>query len=274
MWFSVPSVAMFMSGYRMLKPDSFPSLRYSLFCGEPLSATLADEWQKAAPNSILENLYGPTEATIAISRYRWDSNTSPEECENGIVPIGWIFDKQRSTIIDPEQKPVPSGSTGELCLSGSQVTQGYLNNPEKTRSQYIKISELGEDTWYRTGDLAKQDERGCLYYFGRIDNQVKILGHRVELDEVDAALREAYGSEMAVSIAWPIKDGTATGIVAFVHGDQKPDESQIQEHCRKILPSYMVPKRIYFIDKLPLNANGKIDRLRLIEMLDETKGRL
>jgi len=88
MWFSVPSVAMFMSKMRLLVPGAFPTLRYSLFCGEPLSASLADQWQNVAPNSTVENLYGPTEATIAISYYTWQKN-SKELCVNGIVPIGW-----------------------------------------------------------------------------------------------------------------------------------------------------------------------------------------
>ena len=88
MWFSVPSVIGLLSRLRLLAPKSFPSLRYSLFCGEPLPAASAERWLQAASNSLLENLYGPTETTIAISHYRWDEKRSPEECVNGIVPIG------------------------------------------------------------------------------------------------------------------------------------------------------------------------------------------
>jgi amino acid adenylation domain-containing protein len=287
MWFSVPSVAMFMSGYRMLKPNTLPSLRYSLFCGEALSAVLADQWQKAAPHSVLENLYGPTEATIAIAHYRWDGVKSPPACVNGVVPIGWTFDGQfaavipvEGTLYEPSQgatipralvSPLcPPGEPGELCLSGSQVTRGYLNNPEKTSEQYILIPSQGEGLWYRTGDLVKQDEQGCLYYLGRIDNQVKVLGHRIELGEIDAVLREAAQTEMAVSIAWPVKDGRATGIVAFVAGKTSITEKAIQSQCLKRLPDYMVPRRVYFIESMPLNVNGKIDRLKLQENLEKT----
>lgn len=287
MWFSVPSVAMFMSGYRMLKPNSLPTLRYSLFCGEALSAALADQWQKAASNSILENLYGPTETTIAIAHYRWDALQSPPHCINGIVPIGWMFSGQRAAVIPVEGaryeqagadgvrralvSPLrPTGESGELCLAGSQVTNGYLNNPEKTREQYILIPSQGDGLWYRTGDLVKQDEQGCLYYLGRIDNQVKVLGHRIELGEIDAVLREAAQNETAVAIAWPVKDGRATGIVAFIAGAASLDEKAIQAYCRKQLPDYMIPRRVHFIDSMPLNVNGKIDRLKLQQILENS----
>ncbi|MCK5013112.1 MAG: amino acid adenylation domain-containing protein [Candidatus Omnitrophica bacterium] len=269
MWFSVPSVAMFMSKFRMLNPGVYPTLRCSLFCGEPFSSVLAAQWQEAAPNSVVENLYGPTEATIAISYHTWDSNSTPEKCTNGIVPIGTIFDGQKCRLIDKQHNVAATGQPGELCLSGSQVTKGYLNNPEKTRSQYIKIPSVGENTWYRTGDLVKQDEDGCLYYLGRIDNQVQILGHRVELQEVDHALRKASGTEMALSVAWPIKDGMAAGVVGFIGGQNNAEEAQIFEYCRSELPEYMVPRKLYFIKDIPLNSNGKMDRLQLKEMLDK-----
>ena len=277
MWFSVPSVAMFMSGYRLLKPNSLPTLRYSLFCGEALSATLAEQWQKAASNSIVENLYGPTETTIAIAHYRWDSLQSPAECVNGIVPIGWTFSGQQACIIqlgksvEDEATPLAVQEAGELCLSGSQVTGAYLNNPLKTQQQFIKIPSLGDDLWYRTGDLAKQDEKQCFHYLGRIDNQVKILGHRVELGEIDTFLREVSGCEMAVSLAWPLREGHATGIVAFIAGKSMAGEKEIQNYCQKNLPDYMVPKKIYFIETMPLNVNGKIDRLKLQEILETKK---
>jgi len=286
MWFSVPSVAMFMSGYRMLKPDSLPGLRYSLFCGEALSATLADQWQKAASNSIVENLYGPTETTIAIAHYRWEATDSPAKCLNGVVPIGWMFAGQQAAIIPADgceyeddgavrrlQSPLcADGVAGELCLCGSQVTQGYLNNPEKTREQYVRIPALGENIWYRTGDLAKRDTDGCLYYLGRIDNQVKILGYRVELGEIDAVLRQAAGTENAVSLPHPLREGRATGVVAFVAGKPQTNEKSILAYCQKHLPDYMLPKRVYFIEEMPLNVNGKIDRLKLKEMLEHKQG--
>lgn len=269
MWFSVPSVGMIMSKMRMLKPDSFPTLRYSLFCGEPLPSSLAEKWQMAAPNSVLENLYGPTETTIAITLYKWDNNLSPEECINGIVPIGWVFEGQRSAVIDQDKSQVPINEVGELCLSGSQVTEGYLNNPEKTAQCYIHIPSLGQDKWYRTGDLVKKDKNGCMYYLGRTDNQVKILGYRIELQEVDAVLSKASESDMVISIPWPVREHYVEGLIGVVCKSGQINECQVISYCKRFLPEYAVPKKIYFLDKLPLNTNGKIDRVKLREMLED-----
>lgn len=267
-WFSVPSVAMFMAKLKQLKPHAFPSLRCSLFCGEALPAEAARNWQASAPNSLIENLYGPTETTIAITNYAWQSDFSPRECLNGLVPIGWVFEGHDVCVIDHEMNPVGQGEKGELCLSGKQVTGGYLNNPEKTKSQFITIEAHGDRTWYRTGDLVTRDERGCLYYHGRIDHQVKIHGFRVELQEVDAILREAAGTDLVVSIPWPVSGNMAEGIVSFISDDSDAGEELLIAHCRKTLPAYMVPQKCYFIHQMPINANGKIDRARLREMVE------
>ena len=267
MWFSVPSVIMFMQKMRMLKPNSLPSLRFSLFCGEPLLASMAEAWRQAAPNSTLENLYGPTEATIAISHYRWESG-SASCCTNGIVPIGRVFPGQEACVIDRERQKVAPGVAGELCVAGSQVTGGYLNNEAKTREQFVTLS--GSDrTWYRTGDLVLEDANGCLQYLGRIDNQVQVCGHRVELQEVDHALRAASKTDMAVSVAWPIDSGRADAIYGFVCEQCNFDTQSVIEHCRKVMPDYMVPRRLFVIDEMPLNVNGKIDRSALAKRVGE-----
>jgi amino acid adenylation domain-containing protein len=268
MWFSVPSVIGVLARLRLLPPGCFPSLRYSLFCGEPLASSYAQLWQEAAPNSILENLYGPTETTIAISRYRWNKNGSSQECRNGIVPIGWIFDGQECRVVGTDRKAVPAGVTGELCLSGSQVTDGYWNEPQKTQEQFVRLPAAGERPWYRTGDMVQPGANGCFYYLGRIDHQVKIRGYRVELQEIEAVLRRACGTEQVVSVAWPIENGSADGVVAFVAGVAALNYDRVLDDCNKILPDYMVPRKIYLCDEMPLNANGKIDRHRLVSMLE------
>jgi acyl-CoA synthetase (AMP-forming)/AMP-acid ligase II len=159
------------------------------------------------------------------------------------------------------------GEVGELCLAGTQVTSGYWNNPKKTKDQFIRLPSLGTELWYRTGDLVKEDKYGCLHYIGRIDSQVKIRGYRVELQEIDLVLRDASKAEQAVSLAWPVQDGSADGIVAFMCGNRESDEQRIVAYCQKFLPQYMVPRKVYFIDEMPLNVNGKIDRLQLAERL-------
>jgi amino acid adenylation domain-containing protein len=267
MWFSVPSAAGYMLKMNMLSPGWLPSLRYSLFCGEPLPAAYAEAWQAAAPNSIVDNLYGPTEATIAFTRYRWDSRKSPAECVNGIVPIGWAFSGQSTRVVGPDRNELAPGEPGELCLAGSQVTKGYWNNPGKTREQFVRLAG-GNAVWYRTGDHVRQGPDGCLYYLGRLDNQVKIRGYRVELQEIDWVLRQASGTGDATAVAWPVSDGTATGVAGFIAGRSGRDPQAILEYCRERLPYYMVPAKLYELPSIPLNANGKIDRSALIRILE------
>jgi amino acid adenylation domain-containing protein len=266
-WFSVPSVAMFASKLGLLQPGEFATLRWSLFCGEALSSSLAEAWQQAANNSILENLYGPTEATIAITYYRWDSATSPAECVRGLVPIGWPFEGQQVCVANEDFAVVPAGESGELCLGGSQVTRGYLNDPEKTAKSFVRLKHTADQIWYRTGDLVRQDERGCLFYLGRRDFQVKVNGYRVELQEIDLVLREAARTEMAVAIPWPLQDGSASGIVGVLTGADPALDQAVLAACDRRLPRYMVPNRLYHFPQMPLNVNGKIDRGKITEML-------
>jgi amino acid adenylation domain-containing protein len=267
MWFSVPSVIGVMQRMRLLPPSCFPSLRYSLFCGEALPAACAQLWQQAAPRSVVENLYGPTETTIAISHYRWDKAQSPEECLHGIVPIGWIFAGQRCAVIDRGCR-LPTDACGELCLSGSQVSRGYWNEAQRTEERFVRLASLGDTVWYRTGDLVKQEPNGCLHYLGRIDRQVKIRGYRAELQEVEAVLRKACGTGEVVCEAWPSSNGVAEGVIAFVSGVGAFDQNRLLARCRKDLPDYMVPSRIFQCHEMPLNANGKIDRAELVNLLE------
>ena len=268
MWFSVPSVVGAVTRLRLLQPGNLPSLRYSLFCGEPLPAAYAQSWQESAANSIVENLYGPTEATIAISNYRWDPVRSTQESLNGIVPIGKVFAGQTVGVFDENRRAVGIGEPGELCLSGSQVTTGYWNNPEKTREQFVHMPDDDETLWYRTGDLVKRDEHGSLLYLGRIDHQVKIRGHRVELQEIEEAVRKACGSNQVVSVPWPMRNGSGDGVVAFISGVESIDHTRIVDYCSGQLPEYMVPKKIYLLQEMPLNVNGKIDRQKLVQILE------
>lgn len=270
-WFSVPSVIGFLSRTRLLAPASLPTLRWSLFCGEPLPSAYAQQWQEAAPNSVVENLYGPTEATIAITRYRWDRATSPSECLNGIVPIGWPFDGQKVSVVSEDLHPVAKGQSGELCLAGSQVTQGYWNNAQKTQQQFVRLSHGGDTLWYRTGDLVCEGADGCLRYLSRIDHQVKIRGYRVELQEIEGVLRQACGVEQVAAVPWPVADGNAEGIVAFVSGVMRVSPEQTLQFCRELLPDYMVPRKIHQLEEMPLNANGKMDRKKLAHYLEVGK---
>jgi acyl-coenzyme A synthetase/AMP-(fatty) acid ligase len=268
-WYSVPSIGLNMLKLDRLKAGSLPSLRYTLFCGEALPKNLAKSWAKAARNSAIENYYGITETTHQVSVYKWDDEMSERECINDIVSIGKIFDGLKYSILDENQKTVSAGSPGELYVSGVQITREYFNDPERTQAAYVKIPHLGSEVWFKTGDLVKERDNRNLNYLGRLDNQVQILGNRVELQEVDCILKRASGSEMVVSLAWPIKNGVAERIVSFIAESEEPEKAKILEYCRNTLPPYMVPQRIIFIDKIPLNDNGKSDKQKLIKILED-----
>lgn len=265
-WFSVPSAASIMSRMRLLRPGLFPSLRYSLFCGEALPAKILIAWQAAAPNSVIENLYGPTEATIAITSYRWDDVDARRRGRNGVVPIGWAFRGQRSRVVDENLEPVQPGQPGELLVGGSQITPGYWGSPEETRARYVTLGD--RLTWYRTGDRVVEDNDGCLHYLGRLDDQVKIRGYRVELQEIDHTLREICDSDQVACIAWPVDNGIADSIVAFVSQPTNSSDEEIIRRCRESLPEHMVPRRIVFVADMPRNANGKVDRRKLRTQLE------
>jgi D-alanine--poly(phosphoribitol) ligase subunit 1 len=263
-WSSVPSIAAFMKRMRMLKPAAFPSIRYSVFAGEALPYPLAEAWREAAPFSLIENLYGPTEATVYCIGATVGPNFPPTPGRN-TVPSGFPLPGLDGAILDEALNFLPAGEEGQLAISGGQIAQGYFNDPELTRQRFPTIDGK---TWYLTGDLARQDERGIFHHLGRIDNQVKILGNRVELEEVEAHLREIVGTDLVAAVAWPITDSRATGIVAF-HCSPGINRDAVCDEMKKRVPDYMIPKRVHLLDKLPLGSSGKIDRKALTRMLDE-----
>ena len=244
-WFTVPSLAQMVVRSGRLRKNSMPTLRLCLFCGEALLATTASAWQDAAPKATLENLYGPTEATIWCLAYTWDSAKSPEECLYGIVPIGLPISSVDSRIVD-----------GELCITGPQIFAGYLNAPEKTAEAFL----FCDRRYYLTGDLVDRSPRGNYRYIGRRDSQIKRQGYRIELAEIELALRKAGCTDAVVIFPTMGEEGR---LVAFVIS-QIP-EDHLKEALRLVLPTYMVPKRIFAVTGYPLNMNGKVDRGLLIE---------
>lgn len=269
-WFSVPSTAVFMKKLGMLKPESYPDLRLSLFCGEPLPAESAKAWAAAAPASIVENLYGPTELTIACTLYRWDEERSPAEAALGVVPIGEPYPGMTAIVVDDGLREVAPGEDGELLLTGPQVTLGYWQDAEKTAAAFV-VPPGFDEVYYRTGDrVRKPADGGPLTYRGRVDHQIKVLGHRVELGEIEAAIREETGADGVVAVGWPPTPAGAGGVVAFV-GELGHDVTKTLDALKARLPNYMVPRELRLLDELPLNANGKFDRKALTRLLEETR---
>ncbi len=272
-WFSVPSTAGFMQRFGMLTPGAYPGWRSGVFAGEALPASLAAAWRVAAPNCVLHNFYGPTEATVSVTFAPWrDENDSAPD---GGVPIGRPFSDQKIAVVDENLRRVPVGERGELCLGGSQVAPGYWRAPDLTADRFVALPEDGdgaENRWYRTGDVVSWDDRLGLLFHGRADRQIKIRGYRVEIGEIETALRAAADTQFAAALGWPkVSPGVAGGVVAFVAGTaQSP--AAIVAGCKTRLPDYMIPNRVTTLDALPLNANGKVDYKALERMLETPHG--
>src|SRR4030095_9760533 len=270
-WFSVPSTAVFMRRFGVLKTGMYRGLRLSLFCGEALPVEIVRHWALAAPNSIIENIYGPTELTIACTAYRWDNTKSPDECEQGIVPIGQPFDGMRAVIVDEQLHEVVDGTDGELLMTGRQLSLGYWQDEEKTRQAFVRVAGKN-GTYYRTGDRVRQPGPGKpLVYMGRLDNQIKVLGHRVELGEVEAAVRQVSGLAGVVALGWPTTESGADGIEVFLEADRF-DTNALATRLKEKLPAYMLPSNILVLLRFPLNATGKHDRKALQLILEKKFG--
>jgi amino acid adenylation domain-containing protein len=261
-WCSVPSTGVLMKRFGVLTPGRYPGVRYALFCGEPLPADVAESWALAAPSATVENLYGPTELTVACSSYQWDRDRGRAECADGMVPIGWPLPGMCAVIVDETLQEVAPGEIGELLMSGPQVSAGYWNNDDATRDAYVKRDGTGS-VFYRTGDRVRRPAgNGPMEYVGRVDGQIKVLGHRVELGEIEARLREEAGVEQAVALGWPKTATGAGGVVAFVTGKDL-DGGALRKRLDARLPAYAVPRLVHVVPELPLTANGKVDRQAL-----------
>lgn len=244
-WFSVPSLPALMERMRGLQAGSLPAVRYAFFCGEALPYSVARAFAKAAPQAVLTDLYGPTEATIAITAHRIDRAHLDRP---GLVPIGLPFPGHKA-IIDNE----------ELCVTGPQISNGYIGLPEANAAAFMDITGTGE-RWYRTGDRVRMDTDGTLHYLGRIDHQVKVAGHRVEPGEVDELLAPMLSGGSAITV--PVQESGGTRLVTFINVPH--DTAELLAHCRAHLPSYMVPERILVREEFPMTGHGKTDRQQLI----------
>ena len=268
-WFSVPSTLADALRLKTLQPGVLPALRLSLFCGEPLPVACLEAWRAAAPHSRVENLYGPTEATVACLVERCDASMAVT-AERAVVAIGRPFPGMQAAIHDAESGFLPPGEVGELVLAGAQVSAGYWQDDELTGARFSVLEHPthGRQRWYRTGDLARQAADGRFHHLGRSDHQVKLRGHRVELEEIEAHLRDAAGTASVAAVAWPIQNGSALGIVAFL-GAAPRTIPEVRERLAARLPAYMVPRRIVELEALPLASSGKLDRRALIELLED-----
>jgi amino acid adenylation domain-containing protein len=266
-----PSQALLMRKLRQLQPDTLPDMRLSLFCGEALPCEIADAWAQAAPNSVVENIYGPTELVISCLIHRWDKTLSMEKAINDIVPIGAPHDDIVALVIDEKCNVLPQGELGELVISGPMTPAlGYWKNEAKTREVLIDLP--GYDApFYRTGDIAVQDvETGIFNWVARLDQQIKYHGHRIELGDIEAAIRRCIDCQQAVVVPWPIEDGQIMGLTVFVESENVIPDQEFFDRLSREVPDYMVPKSVIFQDRFPLNTSGKVDRPKLKAQLADT----
>jgi acyl-coenzyme A synthetase/AMP-(fatty) acid ligase len=267
MWTSVPSTAVFLERMKMLPPGAFPSLRYTIFSGEPLPVRSAQAWQRAAPNSVVDNILGHTECCCFSTLERL-SDTPNVTAKLGLVAVGKPLPGFEAAVFDGACRPHPPGREGELALAGPQVAQGYFQDPERTAARFPSIDGK---TWYRTGDLVVVDESGSYHHLGRIDNQIKVLGHRVELGEVESHLSSICGTDAVAAVAWPVEHGSARGIAAF-HCIDGISAQEVRDKMALRVPRYMVPQQVRRLERIPLTEQGKIDRAALRAMLDPASG--
>jgi amino acid adenylation domain-containing protein len=263
-WFSVASFAMLLQKQGVLRPGLFPLLRISMLCGEALPLGTAAAWAAAAPNSALYNVWGPTETTMEMAFYRWDPQHSAEHCRRGVVPIGIPFEDHRHVLLDEHGQQVTGAGGGELYVAGPQVGPGYWQDPERTAASFVQLpGQTG--IWYKTGDRVERDVLGVYHFVSRVDFMVKVRGHRIELGEVEHALRKASGVDLVAVVSRPAMDGLSQGLVGFVcQADVSPTaQARIRESLQRLLPKAWVPDDIQLLTQMPTNANRKIDRTAL-----------
>jgi amino acid adenylation domain-containing protein len=260
----VPSVIAFLRPY--YPKIRLPHLKYSLFSGEALYHEIVAEWAQCTPNAVIQNYYGPTEATIDCLYYTWKSDILPEKIYNGIVTIGKPFGDTKALVLATDGSVITDGRKGELCLSGNQVTTGYLHLLEKNINSFVSLKYEGENhRFYRTGDLVSQDKDGDYLYCGRIDHQVQVQGYRVELGELENKTKTVAGNIQVAAIAKEKTPGNMQ-IYLFLENCSIPDQI-INDYFKLELPFYMQPAKIIRLESFPLTASGKINRNHLSDLI-------
>ncbi|MGV9856197.1 AMP-binding protein [Streptomyces sp. NPDC003442] len=261
-WFSTPSAITIVRRLGGLRPAALPSLRWSFFAGEALRCSDAVDWQEAAPGALIENLYGPTELTVTVSGHRFAPDVPAAHVLNGLVPIGALHEGHDGLLLGPggpaDVATAAVGAQGELCVTGPQMTPGYLD-PVDGEGRFL---EHGGRRWYRTGDCVRRLDGGELAYLGRVDSQLQVQGRRVEPAEIEHALRGCPGVDDAVIVARS-NDGV-TELVAFYTGTPASPAGLAGE-LRRSLPHDLVPRYYRHLPEFPLNANRKTDRKALAE---------
>jgi non-ribosomal peptide synthetase component F len=265
-WFSAPSILSYMAKFDVVAFNDFPTLKRVLWCGEVFPTPPLIYWMKRLPKVRFTNLYGPTEATIASSYY-----TVPKcpEDERAAIPIGTACGGEDLLVLDDELRPAPQGAVGNLYIRGVGLSPGYWRDREKTDAVFLPDPESLDpgDRIYKTGDLAKVGPDGLVYFLGRADTQIKSRGYRIELGEIEAALNaiDVLKECAVVAVNSEGFEGTMICCAYVPQPNAQVTPNTLREKLSKLLPNYMLPLKWMAFDKLPQNANNKIDRPKLKE---------
>ena len=268
-FFATPTLFMHLDSMKLLTPERLSSVRCFMFGGEgfPL-VRLRRFFDSFAGQADLINCYGPTETSCICSSIEITASTF--DTSEPLAPLGRLNPNFSCRILNDDLRPVAAGDVGELWLGGPCVGLGYLNSPEETAKRFRQdpLIHSHRATLYRTGDLvAADDSTGLLHFHGRADNQVKLRGYRVELEEIDHVMAAVPGVTRALAIVLS-GSGEVSRLVAAYSGD-RIDDAELTAQCRQRLPSYMVPGRFTWLETIPTNANGKADRRTLAELLEQ-----
>jgi D-alanine--poly(phosphoribitol) ligase subunit 1 len=263
LWFSVPSLLIYLTMLKLLTPERLPRIRRFVFGGEGYpKPELRKLFELYGQRSRLINVYGPTECTCMCSA--WDVSEDDLADPSGLVTLGPIAENFSMLVLNEDRQIAP-GEVGELCLLGPQVGLGYANDPERTASAFPvnPLNNRWPERMYRTGDLVRLDADGRkLHFIGRKDNQVKHMGYRIELEEIEAALNQIKGVSQSVVLLRNSRRSMKL-LVAHIASDRPLTEGYVRHELEALLPPYMIPQRVEVRDSLPKNANGKVDRIAL-----------
>lgn len=256
----VPSALCIVANLKALDEVKLTHLEKVLFAGEVMPTKQLNMWIEHYPKVLFANLFGPTETTDICTYYVVDRKFENTES----IPIGKHCDNCDVMIIKEDGTEAQKGEEGELCARGSFLAQGYYNNPVQTHKVFVQnpLNQNYPEIIYKTGDIVQENERGELIYLSRKDFQIKHMGYRIELGEIETAIN-AIDNMIACACVY---DEKTDKIVLFYQGD-KLEEKDLLEQAGKRLPKYMCPNEIHCLDRMPYNANGKIDRKKLKTMI-------
>ncbi|MEI9924753.1 MAG: AMP-binding protein [Bradyrhizobium sp.] len=258
--FAVPTLFLILDQLGLLTPKALPDVRMFQFGGEgyPIGK-LREFHNRFSGTARLINVYGPTETSCICSSIEITPEilTAPDR---EFPPLGGMHPDFSHAVLGDQLEPVTPGQTGELWIGGPCVGLGYYANPEETAVRFRQDPRQNSfrAIYYRSGDRVREDEKGILWFQGRVDNQVKIRGHRIELEEIDLAVQSIAAVRRAVAVVLAGIDGDEIA-VAYA-ADRAVAAEEVLAVCKGKLPAYMRPAQIVQFSELPRNANGKVDR--------------